>query len=287
MHPTNMKNKLTIKLGIVDRNAIFVLILLFLAFVVLTVAQDFLQSDLNNSAFYFSESLLFSSFWWIFAPLLFVQYIILRRRIIRRLTLHIALILLPIIVHLFAFPFLVWTISRIFYYHTFAFQQTFRYTLSEHLYLLVLFYSIPDLVFQFFVKKEKSVKSVPETQSQSTQNKYINAVVVAEGYKKLSITVSDIFYFSANPPYINIHLENKKYLHDETLKSVSLKLNPDQFVRVHKSTILNIKKVVSYKSRLNGDYDLTMKNNTVLRLSRNYTTNFKNLFNKIHHLTIK
>ncbi|MBK8516708.1 MAG: LytTR family transcriptional regulator [Saprospiraceae bacterium] len=282
-----MKNKLTIKLGIVDRNAIFVLILLFLAFVVLTVAQDFLQSDLNNSAFYFSESLLFSSFWWIFAPLLFVQYIILRRRIIRRLTLHIALILLPIIVHLFAFPFLVWTISRIFYYHTFAFQQTFRYTLSEHLYLLVLFYSIPDLVFQFFVKKEKSVKSVPETQSQSTQNKYINAVVVAEGYKKLSITVSDIFYFSANPPYINIHLENKKYLHDETLKSVSLKLNPDQFVRVHKSTILNIKKVVSYKSRLNGDYDLTMKNNTVLRLSRNYTTNFKNLFNKIHHLTIK
>jgi hypothetical protein len=287
MHPTNMKNKLTIKLGIVDRNAIFVLIPLFLAFVVLTVAQDFLQSDLNNSAFYFSESLLFSSFWWIFAPLLFVQYIILRRRIIRRLTLHIALILLPIIVHLFAFPFLVWTISRIFYYHTFAFQQTFRYTLSEHLYLLVLFYSIPDLVFQFFVKKEKSVKSVPETQSQSTQNKYINAVVVAEGYKKLSITVSDIFYFSANPPYINIHLENKKYLHDETLKSVSLKLNPDQFVRVHKSTILNIKKVVSYKSRLNGDYDLTMKNNTVLRLSRNYTTNFKNLFNKIHHLTIK
>lgn len=287
MHPTNMKNKLPIKLGIVDRNAIFVLILLFLAFVVLTVAQDFLQSDLNNSAFYFSESLLFSSFWWIFAPLLFVQYIILRRRIIRRLTLHIALILLPIIVHLFAFPFLVWTISRIFYYHTFAFQQTFRYTLSEHLYLLVLFYSIPDLVFQFFVKKEKSVKSVPETQSQSTQNKYINAVVVAEGYKKLSITVSDIFYFSANPPYINIHLENKKYLHDETLKSVSLKLNPDQFVRVHKSTILNIKKVVSYKSRLNGDYDLTMKNNTVLRLSRNYTTNFKNLFNKIHHLTIK
>lgn len=282
-----MKNKLTIKLGIVDRNAIFVLIPLFLAFVVLTVAQDFLQSDLNNSAFYFSESLLFSSFWWIFAPLLFVQYIILRRRIIRRLTLHIALILLPIIVHLFAFPFLVWTISRIFYYHTFAFQQTFRYTLSEHLYLLVLFYSIPDLVFQFFVKKEKSVKSVPETQSQSTQNKYINAVVVAEGYKKLSITVSDIFYFSANPPYINIHLENKKYLHDETLKSVSLKLNPDQFVRVHKSTILNIKKVVSYKSRLNGDYDLTMKNNTVLRLSRNYTTNFKNLFNKIHHLTIK
>lgn len=282
-----MNRTLAIKLGIAERKTAFVLTLLVFAFVVLTLTQDFLQSDLNNSAFYFSESLMFSSFWWIFAPLLFAQYLVVRQKITKRLSFQITIILLPIIVHLFAFPFLVWTISKIFYYHTFAFQQTFRYTLSEHLYLLVLFYSIPALAFQYFTKKTKLVESIPETQNESIENKFISTVVVSDGHKKQSIIVSEILYFSANPPYINIHLESKKYLHTETLRSVSLKLKPEQFVRVHKSTIVNIKMVASFTTRLNGDYDLTMKNNATLRLSRNFASDFKNQFNKTHHLTTK
>ena len=169
----------------------------------------------------------------------------------------------------------------------FCFQQTFIYTLSEHLYLLVLFYSIPALAFQYFTKKTKLVESIPETQNESIENKFISTVVVSDGHKKQSIIVSEILYFSANPPYINIHLESKKYLHNETLRSVSLKLKPEQFVRVHKSTIVNIKMVASFTTRLNGDYDLTMKNNVTLRLSRNFASDFKSQFNKTHHLTTK
>ncbi len=94
-------------------------------------------------------------------------------------------------------------------------------------------------------------------------------------------------YFSANPPYINLHLEGKKYLYNETLKSISVKLNPEQFVRVHKSTIVNIKMVASFTTRLNGDYDLTLNNYTQIRVSRNFAADFKDLFNKTHHLTTK
>ena len=285
IHPTNMNKILTTKFGITDKKTFFVLTLLVLATVTLTLTQDFLRSDLKNSAFYFSESVMFSSFWWLFAPLLFTQYFVVKHKNKKRLEFHVAIIILPIFIQLFAFPFLVWVLSSVFYYHTYSFQQTFRYTLSEHLYLLVLIYSIPVSTFQFFSKKSKLAAPVSETQNERTLNQFISTIVVSDGNKKLSIIVSEILYFSANPPYINLHLEGKKYLHNETLKSISIKLNSEQFVRVHKSTITNIKMVASYTTRLNGDYDLTMKNNVQLRVSRNFATDFKNLFNKTHHLT--
>ncbi|MBK8657134.1 MAG: LytTR family transcriptional regulator [Haliscomenobacter sp.] len=275
------KNSLT------DKRAAFVLTLLVVAFVILTLTQDLLRSELKNSAFYFSESFIFSSFWWLFAPLLLTQYFAVKHKNKKRLETQAAIIILPIFIHLFAFPFLVRVLSAIFYNHTYSFHQAFRYALSEHLYLLVLMYSIPILVFQFFYKKTILETLVSETQNESYLNQYIKTILVSDGRKKQHLLVSEILYFSANPPYINIHLEDKKHLHHTTLKSISIKLNPEHFVRVHKSTIVNIEMVTSYTTRLNGDYDIIMKNNVQIRVSRNFAGDFKHLFHKTHQHTTK
>lgn len=280
-----MNSILSIKLNTTDKRAIFTLTRLVFIAVVLVLAQDLLRAHFKNSPFYFSEAFMFSSFWWLFTPLLFMQYFAIRNKSRTKLNFQVAVIVLPIIFHLLAFPFLVWLLSKVFYYHTYSFNQTLRYTLSEHLYLLMLLYSIPALVFQLFTRNKNQSEALTETQNEDFVNQFINSVVVTEGHKKLNVLVSEILYFSSNSPYINIHLASKKYLQNETLKSISIKLNPQQFVRVHKSTIVNIAMVASYSTRLNGDYDLTMKNGTQLRLSRNFTANFKELFNNTHRVT--
>ncbi|MEO6232759.1 MAG: LytTR family DNA-binding domain-containing protein [Ferruginibacter sp.] len=278
---------LTTKHAITNRKAAVGLILLVSAFVALTLAQDLIRADLKNSVFYFSESFMFSSFWWLFAPLLFAQYYAVKFKNSRQLKFQVAIITLPILIHLFAFPLLVWILSSAFYYHTFSFQQTFTYTLSEQVYLLILFYSVPVLIFRFFSKKVTLAAPVVEVTNDNVENQFIDTIIVSEGNKKHPVNIAEVLYCSANPPYINLHLDGKKYLHNETLKSISIKLNPGQFVRIHKSTIVNIKMVASYTTRLNGDYDLTMKNNVQLRVSRNFANDFKNLFNKTHRLTIE
>jgi DNA-binding LytR/AlgR family response regulator len=106
-----------------------------------------------------------------------------------------------------------------------------------------------------------------------------------DGNKRTYISTRDISVISSNPPYINIHHPAKKYMHKGTLKSVSEKLDNAIFVRVHKSTIVNITKVQSYRSRLNGDYDLLMHDGTELRLSRNYASKFKSQFARPHQDT--
>jgi hypothetical protein len=279
-----MNKTLTIKFGSTDRKAAIVLTLFALAFVVLTLTQDLLRAGIKKSAFYFPESFMFSSFWWFFAPLLFTQYFIIRHKTIKPLHFKFAIIIFPVVVHLFSFPFLVWLLSKTFYYHTYSFQQTLQYTLSEHLYILILFYATPIVWFHFFTRKETAVP-LSEKQNDGITNQFISNIIVAEGNKKCSVAVSEVLYFSANPPYININASTKKYLYKQTLKSISLELNPNQFVRIHKSTIINIKMVASYKTRLNGDYDLIMNNNVQLRVSRNFAADFKNLYNKTHHFT--
>ena len=97
--------------------------------------------------------------------------------------------------------------------------------------------------------------------------------------------MNDIYQITAETPYISIQLNDKKYLHTETLKSMSTQLNKKNFVRVHKSTIVNLDKVVSLKSRLNGDYDISLKNGVEIRLSRTYVANFKSKLKLTHQLT--
>lgn len=203
---------------------------------------------------------------------------------IKKISFRLLLTVTPILLHLFAFPFLVWLISELFYYHTYEIQQTLQYTLTEHLYKLILFYSIPIFVYQYLKNKSQSNQNLIEPDGIAYGGAFESSLIVSEGNKRTNIAISDILYFTANTPYINVHLSNKKYLHNETLKSISEKVNSEQFVRIHKSTIVNIKQVQFYTSRLNGDYDLTMSDSTELRLSRNYASSFKKYYYKSHRL---
>lgn len=277
----------TIQFDITDKKTAIALTVLLLAFFVLTLTQDYLRSGLNHSAFYFSEALMFSSFWWLFAPILFIQCFIVKQERKRPIKFQLVIIILPIIFHLLAFPSLIWLLSTLFYYHTYSFQQTLRYVLSEYLYLVVIIYSIFVLTFRYFPQKAKLAVPHIKGQEDTNSNQFIRTILISEGNKKHNVIVSEILFFSANPPYISLHLEDKKYLHAETLKSILTKLNPEEFVRVHKSTIVNINEVVSYTTRLNGDYDLAMKNNVRIRVSRNFAPAFKKLFIKTHHFTLE
>ncbi len=100
--------------------------------------------------------------------------------------------------------------------------------------------------------------------------------VIHNGKDNVIIHTEDIIQITSATPYVSIHLENKRYLHSETLKSMLEQLDDQVFIRVHKSAVVNLSKIRSFKSRLNGDYDLQMTDGTLVRLSRTYASEFKN-----------
>lgn len=249
-----------------------------------TLCIDLLFAQFQNTSFYISESLLFSSYWLLFLPLLNIQRKLAKqtRNILHRLF----IVGIVITIHLLSYPALVWLLSNSFYYHTFSFWQTFDYGLTAYFIITIIIYALSLVIIT--IHKNNELSTYPAaTEKENFIQRFVTSIIVSENNKKTAIVTNDILYFSANSPYVTIHHQSKKYLHNETLKSLEKQLNNHEFIRIHKSYVVNISKVVSYQSRLNGDYDLTLTDDTVLRLSRNYAAAFKACFKDRHHLTTK
>lgn len=250
------------------------------------VLLDFSFTWFKNSSFYLSESLLFSSYWLLFLPLLTFLFSILKQT--QKTSIKSGLVGLATLFHLFLYPALVWVISKTACSHTCGYWQTFNFGLSAYCIKTILIYGFSVGAFTFLNNKSQHAAAEKRTGEKTEAKIFINALLVTDNNnKKLLLQTTDIFYFSANSPYIEIYHSSRKYLHAETLKSLEMKLDNRQFIRIHKSHIVNLAKIILLQSRQNGDYDITLSDNTVLRVSRNYARNFKAALEQYTQLTIK
>lgn len=108
---------------------------------------------------------------------------------------------------------------------------------------------------------------------QFVQTNYPEIVTVKDGGRIQLLKTADLIYIEAEGNYICLQTEKSKHLLYETLSSFEQKLNPKIFVRIHRSTIVNINFIKEIQSHFNGDYSVLLKNTKVLRMSRNYKEN--------------
>ncbi|KYG82790.1 LytR/AlgR family response regulator transcription factor [Roseivirga echinicomitans] len=248
------------------------------------LGQDFLESILRDYNFYITESLLFNSFWVLFLPLSFFQLkglsALRTEKTFKSLSIIIGSIILSTLIHFLLFPLIVNLVSAQFFPQTYDFGRTLSYGLSEHLYVGLAIYS---LVAVYHYSRKSPTPTVPEITESPT---YAKTISVSLANEISVLNVSEILSIEAASPYIKLITSKGNFLQSETLKSMYEKLDPSVFVRVHKSTIINMSEVISYKSRLNGDYDITLSNGSSARMSRNYSQAFKALLNT-HQVSLK
>jgi hypothetical protein len=220
--------------------------------------------------------LLFSIFWLFFIPLWWAQWNWLR---FPKNSSKIRILIaagFPILLHLLIYAGFISLFSGLFFSYQFEVRQTFWFGLTEYLYVLLGFYVAPILLYRWYSPTENLTK---EKQTSSVQQSNpIRQLLVPDGNRKVVISVTDLIYLEASSPYVMLHLEHKKLLHRETLKSLVAQLDPAEFVRVHKSCMVNCNKIQAVRSRGNGDYDLVLVSGAVIRLSRNYVSNFRQAF---------
>ncbi len=250
-------------------NFLGALLLILLA----TIFQDYLQARYQSYSFYFSESLLFNLYWALIIPVTFLLRFAFRRsnmlsEIRSKWASRSLFVLAATVLHLYLFAFLVFSVSGLFYDHTFGFWENLVYSVSNDLYKYLLIYTAISLI-------PNKTSQNPEAQKASA---FIDFLLLQTGKKTEKISTDSILYLSSATPYVKFFTEEKKYLQQGSLKSFSEKLDPVVFVRIHKTTLVNVRKVGSLISRGNGDYDILLLNGQELRLSRNYVQDFRNKF---------
>ena len=262
-------------IGAKKNKLIIVFICALITVIAVAIFQDYLHSKRNGSSFFFFESLLFKAVWFVFPPVLIYMKRVLKKYAPNKL-MHLGLALVTAtVVHLVIVPLAVWGLSTIFKEQPYGFVKVLTFTLANDLVKILLVYSVFLALLKYIsVNKEKSdfhaTYQIPKESSSE-------CLTVSSGKENNLVKFKDILCIKSATPYVAVQIPHKQYLHASSLKSISGILD-SRFVRIHRSTIVNTEKIVSYQSRLNGDYDLTLEDNSQLRLSRNYVKEFKDQF---------
>ena len=87
----------------------------------------------------------------------------------------------------------------------------------------------------------------------------------------------DIFYIEAVDTKVFIYLEKKVYESKQKLFELEEELASEDFLRVSKSTILNLRKVCSFTPLSEGRFEARLKNGEKILISRKYLANLKRI----------
>ena len=157
---TNLTTQITYPVFQSRLKAKYIFSICFILFAIANVALDYLFTRFQNSSFYFSESLLFSSYWILFLPLLLLFLDLTRK--IQKLTYGLLLTSLIMVLHLLSNPALVWILSKTFYVHTFSYWQTFNFGLSAYFIKTVIVYGFSWMAFTLPDRKNPSANLFKE-----------------------------------------------------------------------------------------------------------------------------
>lgn len=86
------------------------------------------------------------------------------------------------------------------------------------------------------------------------------------------IQVCDIDWIEGNGDYASLHVGTRTFLLRQSLHSLEERLSPVEFLRVHRSAIVQLDRIKDLRSLPNRDCELTLRNGTQLRSSRTYST---------------
>ena len=90
-------------------------------------------------------------------------------------------------------------------------------------------------------------------------------------FKKISIVrVGEINWIQAQGDYLYIHAGGKRHLLHESLSSLEKQLDPGQFIRIHRSIIVNLRHVGEIMRTSDGDYVAVLPNDVKLPVGRLY-----------------
>lgn len=82
------------------------------------------------------------------------------------------------------------------------------------------------------------------------------------------VSVDDVDWFESAGNYVRIRAGNTAYLVRRTLTSLADALDPARFVRIHRSTIVNVDRIEELQPAAGGDYIAILKDRRKLRVSR-------------------
>jgi two-component system LytT family response regulator len=112
-------------------------------------------------------------------------------------------------------------------------------------------------------------------QQMSAQPRYLARVALRNAGKISFVNVEDILYVQAAENYVQLHLKSARHLLHVPIATLEASLDPEMFLRIHRSMIVNVKQVQELETGPHGEYIVVLKGGTRLQSSRSYHEKIK------------
>ena len=110
-----------------------------------------------------------------------------------------------------------------------------------------------------------------------TESQTDRRLVVKTGGRVVFVDMSEIDWVEAAGNYVEVKTRSGSYLIREGIGSLSKRLDPSQFVRIHRSIIVNVRKIKELQPCNRGEYMVVLKDGKQLSCSRGYRAKLQEL----------
>ncbi len=106
------------------------------------------------------------------------------------------------------------------------------------------------------------------------QARFPERLLVAEDGRVTFLPAHDIEFVQSAGKYVKVFAQGHCHLLRQPMHEIEARLDPNQFVRVHRSSIVNVEQIVEMHPLFHGDFELVLKRGTRLAMSRRFRSRF-------------
>jgi len=98
----------------------------------------------------------------------------------------------------------------------------------------------------------------------------LRRILVKSGRSTVVVSAEDVSHIEADGRYVRLHAGDRTHLARYTLAELEARLDPTQFVRVHRSTVVRVDRIRRLRTEDYRDYDVVLDDGSTVRMSRTY-----------------
>ena len=95
-------------------------------------------------------------------------------------------------------------------------------------------------------------------------------ILIKSSGEIIFLKVAEVDWIEAEGDYMKFHVAGRSHLQRDTMARLEARLDPKRFVRIHRSTIVNLDRVRKLSPSFVGEYAVVLHDGTKLKLSRGY-----------------
>jgi two-component system LytT family response regulator len=104
--------------------------------------------------------------------------------------------------------------------------------------------------------------------SRLASSEYLSRLAIKTAGRVFFLKVDEIDWIEAADYYVKLHVGGKSHLLRESMSRLERRLDPECFMRIHRSTIVNLERIKELRSQPAGEFRVCLDDGTQLRLSR-------------------